>query len=623
MSRLYSWGVAAGCVVWCLATSEAADLRPDDAKILGRKAALEALRFGVKGDKARRDAKLAVAIARDPNCQLARWHQGQMQHAEQWLTVTEMEAALATNERHQAYLKRRRALSGDPSGELRFARWCAGQQLKDLAEFHHRQVLRNPQASESVRNEARRKLGLELHRGVWLNESQISEIDDKLESLKRADKHWSSRVQRWAKSLQRASPKRVKFVRMQLAEIDDVAVIPILEQHLVTAGETAAQEVVKWLDRHPQQEATESLLKISLDVPWHDVKQHAVHALAKRPLHDFVPQLLGLLVPPIETRFTIRMSPLGSVLHRHEFYRSGQDGNELARADFHRWQIGFRDSPAPLTPRSRFVMRMRRRGGNGERVSPSERGLALADVRQRAEIMALEASVRSAMIEKDVAQTNQLVAQHNDRIFAVLDGTTNAMVLANPELWWEWWDDYTERFVPPKNTRFSYGFRSTYVAPAYDIGIVRMSCFAGGTLVRTDAGLRPIEEIRPGDRVLSQDVETGELAYKVVNARTERPDGPLLEILVGQTPILATKGHPFWVNGKGWRMTKRLSVGDLLHTLDGPQEVQAINAKDPQRAYNLVVNDFRSYFVGEAGALVHDNQPRQPTLALTPGLPRD
>ena len=37
-------------------------------------------------------------------------------------------------------------------------------------------------------------------------------------------------------------------------------------------------------------------------------------------------------------------------------------------------------------------------------------------------------------------------------------------------------------------------------------------------------------------------------------------------------------------------------------------------------AYNLIVADFDSYFVGDAAILVHDNTPRQPTAAVLPGL---
>jgi len=37
-------------------------------------------------------------------------------------------------------------------------------------------------------------------------------------------------------------------------------------------------------------------------------------------------------------------------------------------------------------------------------------------------------------------------------------------------------------------------------------------------------------------------------------------------------------------------------------------------------AFNLVVADFDTYFVGEAGILVHDNMYRTPAQVATPGL---
>jgi hypothetical protein len=39
-------------------------------------------------------------------------------------------------------------------------------------------------------------------------------------------------------------------------------------------------------------------------------------------------------------------------------------------------------------------------------------------------------------------------------------------------------------------------------------------------------------------------------------------------------------------------------------------------------AYNLVVDDFHTYFVGRLGLLVHDNNFRRPTTAVLPGLHR-
>ena len=88
--------------------------------------------------------------------------------------------------------------------------------------------------------------------------------------------------------------------------------------------------------------------------------------------------------------------------------------------------------------------------------------------------------------------------------------------------WWEWWQDYNQKWWP-QVSQFVYDQQQHlygYINPAPQ---TRHSCFVAGTLVRTESGLTAIESIQPGDRVLAQDQDTGELAYKLVAARTLRP----------------------------------------------------------------------------------------------------
>ena len=136
------------------------------------------------------------------------------------------------------------------------------------------------------------------------------------------------------------------------------------------------------------------------------------------------------------------------------------------------------------------------------------------------------------------------------------------------------------------------------------------SCFDGETPVWTATGPRAIKEIQPGDRVLSQDTTTGELAYKAVERVTTRQPSPLIRVTVSGEEILATRGHPFWVVGKRWVMAKHIQAGDLLHTVSGPLPVQrADEVPAPEAwyefAYNLQVEGFHTYFVGENQMLVH------------------
>ena len=76
-------------------------------------------------------------------------------------------------------------------------------------------------------------------------------------------------------------------------------------------------------------------------------------------------------------------------------------------------------------------------------------------------------------------------------------------------------------------------------------------------------------------------------------------------------------------------MTKQLAVGGRLHSLSGGVPVKSVEklapillsrGHSPTAAYNLIVADYSSYFVGDQGILVHDNTPRTPTAAILPGL---
>jgi len=68
-------------------------------------------------------------------------------------------------------------------------------------------------------------------------------------------------------------------------------------------------------------------------------------------------------------------------------------------------------------------------------------------------------------------------------------------------------------------------------------------CFIPGTLVRTETGFRPIEQIKVGEKVLSSDGSY----QKVTNVFENHFDGKLQSILpsISSAPIFATPEHPF------------------------------------------------------------------------------
>ena len=69
-------------------------------------------------------------------------------------------------------------------------------------------------------------------------------------------------------------------------------------------------------------------------------------------------------------------------------------------------------------------------------------------------------------------------------------------------------------------------------------------------------------------------------------------------------------------------MAKELKSGQPLHALHGSWPIRQVDELPDAEAYNLVVDDFHTYFVGRLGLLVHDNNFRRPTTAVLPGLHR-
>ncbi len=139
------------------------------------------------------------------------------------------------------------------------------------------------------------------------------------------------------------------------------------------------------------------------------------------------------------------------------------------------------------------------------------------------------------------------------------------------------------------------------------------SCFGAGTPVRTLDGLRPIESLRVGDIVLSQDPKSGQLNYRaVVEVYHNPPNATYRVALDDGESIVATGIHRLWKAGKGWTMARELKAGDVLRTLGGVATIKSVDAEKTQPVYNLKVADGESYFVGSSGVLAHDNSTIKP-----------
>ena len=215
-----------------------------------------------------------------------------------------------------------------------------------------------------------------------------------------------------------------------------------------------------------------------------------------------------------------------------------------------------------------------------------------------------------------VERSNAQRLAFNGRVYSVLRESTKQQLQSSPHYWWDWWKEYNE--LGDNGDKVNYEFHSSrdYYRP---VTVRLTSCFAPGTPVWTDTGEVPIEKIRRGDRVLSQNTETGEISYRIVLGTTLRPPSETLVVRVADDQIVATRGHPFWVVGRGWRMAKELKVGDRLHSVGGGIEVNEIEPGEIVLAHNLVVEGSGNYFVGKQRLLVHDNTIRESNDMPLPG----
>ncbi|MEV4387605.1 polymorphic toxin-type HINT domain-containing protein [Micromonospora sp. NPDC049580] len=140
--------------------------------------------------------------------------------------------------------------------------------------------------------------------------------------------------------------------------------------------------------------------------------------------------------------------------------------------------------------------------------------------------------------------------------------------------------------------------------------------FAAGTLVLlADGSTKPIEKLKPGDRVVATDPLTGKTVAKTVVATHINLDLHLtdltLEVAGGQFLVQGTQTHPIWSTDRNeWVDAGELKVGEqLLSAVGKPVSVSAVRSYEGTEVrYNLTVDDIHTYYVlaGNTPVLVHN-----------------
>lgn len=557
----------------------------------------------------RRSELLREVTKAHPDFPLARWHLGQVQIEGRWMSIERAERSLKQDEARLQFTQLRDAALEDPSRWMSIARWTQRHRLDEETRWVWSQVLERPESSDRDRAMAAGKLGLAHVDGRWLTAKDRAARDAGQQALQQADRTWRKKLIHWRSVIEGRSPALRRQAIGRIQEIRDPTVIPLLEELFSTHSMEVSDVAVEVLADWPHAEASRSLVLHALYLHWPEVRERAIEALKTRPLHDYVPMVIGSLVAPLQSQFLIGASPDGEVRYRHQFYRSGQQMNRQMVVD-RSW------SPAQQ------VATVRRDAMSPDAIAKAN-DETLKLWHQERSLRLVAAAVQARRTEEQAARDNEWLQANQRPVYQLLREVTGQKFPDEPGPWINWWQDYNDRTEPPAPTFTTYSNYVIVEPIVYLQPLPAHECFAAGTLVRTQFGLKPIETIQGGDRVLSQSIETGELTYKMVSASTLRPVTDHCRIVVGEESIVCTLGHPFWLDQQGWRMARHLSVGDRIQTATGPLRVDRIESADSQEAYNLVVEDFHSYFVGTKSILAHDNTERQPTRALVPGVLRD
>ena len=573
----------------------------------------EALFREVYGETAERNQLLNDAAAIVPDYPLALWHKGFVSTRGHWLTVDNAIDVAAKNPLLKTYAKKRQGARDTASGNVQLAMWCASYHLDDQARAHFELALHyNPDNAI-----ARANLGYRRFAGRWISQADMEKRVSDSDELQLALRKWMPPLAGILRGLLSNSGTVQASAYRQFSEITDTAAIPALERTFSLVNEDFALLLVDKLAEWNDPVATEAIARQAVFSPSEAVRQAAALKLKSRPKEEYVPQMLAVMFSPFRiVASATSMFGTGAraqPVHRMLMVREGQDATEATlMSSFYTVQQSHPNSPP------------------GNELKNSENLTAIAqELRQTKQML-------NKILTIDNLQTEQLNRQAMDALALATIQTQ----LTSPDQWWAWWDAENET-VPggPKPTIRANLERDVvinqddpYAPPTIESSefhesIPRVpphSCFVAGTQVWTLTGAVPIEAVRVGDCVLSQNTESGELTFKPVLRKAIRQSSQVFKIESSGEALRATGGHLFWVAGEGWTKTRDLKSGQILHCATGTLQVSDTQEEAaPAQTFNLVVADFNTYFVGPEKILVHDVTERKPTRSIVPGLPRE
>ena len=574
------------------------------------------------GLEAERVRHLALAVLRDPTHATARGLMGLVEYRGHWsrpeAVAAEVRSDQSAAESLGQYNARRDKLKNTAEGHYALALWCEEVGLKAEATAHFTFAAR----LDPSKDLAWKHLGYKKVDGVWASEEQHLARKMEIEAQSKADKLWRPRFEQWRTWLgdkgHRASAEA------KLAEVTDPRAVPALMATFKAAPGAAQGVAVRTLGQVDGVAASLALASFALRADSAETRRVAVEILRRRDPREFVDAIIAELHKPLpyEVRQVEGPGSPGVLFVEGEKYNVRRVYNpapQLTRVPPRSPLAEQVFGPAtPLDPASTrafldgagYDLRDRSLNGQTYREILEREVLVRQALAFNARVVALDtqnAAQRLASDIREVEATNAAILAVDERAKSVLQASTGKDLGDDPAAWQAWWTDQkgyayvSPSTEAPKPTYSQLVELESVSIPPHN------ACFGAGTPVRTLDGMRPIESIRVGDRVVVQNTRTGVIQYRPVVAIFHNKPASTLKIRFPNETIVATGIHRFWKAGKGWTMARDLVAGDPIRTLDGVARVESIEPERVQPVFNLEVSEGRDYFVGTTGFLVHDN----------------
>ena len=544
---------------------------------------------------------LAIAVLTDPAHATARGLLGLVAFRGQWQSPAAIHDGLSGDKTRSAalaeYNRRRRRMDNSADAHWKIALWCESQQLSEEASAHLTIVTQ----LDPDRDAAWKRLGYKKVGRRWTTDQRLAALKADAEARRKADKHWMTLLPRLRSSLE-DKPKQAAALQALADVTDPLAVHAVWTTFALgkAADQKVAVQILGQIDS-PGSTRALALLAVASDSP--EVRSIATGTLRYRDPREINSLLVGSMSDaeldsdPILYHYLLQ--PIGSDA-------IGSPGFLFVKGT--RYNVF----------RSYTVDESRTAGATGS----SAQTIAMPGyfdrvMRQRErQVFDLQMIVNRVLIDAEgdilaVRDHAARVAHINARIVQVLTAVNGQYSRKDQEAWRKWWVEEQgyayEQPAPPSRQDLTLGDDN----PTYSEN-VHFSCFAAGTPVHTIEGPRPIESVKIGDRVLTQDSRTGALDYKPVVAAPHNKPAALWKIGLGQESIRATGIHRFWKVGHGWVMARDLKPGDALRALGRVATVKMVQRDLALPVFNLKVMNGQSFLVGDQGILVHDNSPVEP-----------